>query len=173
MHIIFLDNRKIAPLYFLPLQAMPDKDALGKQDRSMTKIHSRKQQGGWKMKSFRLIRLLAVAVGIAIFISVPAWANKSETAIDVPDSAVKGSEITVKVTVTHNANSFLHYTEWLWVQVNGKEVGRWDFGSKKPEGSTFTREIKVKVDGDLDIKAKANCNLHGSANEAAAKVTVK
>jgi desulfoferrodoxin (superoxide reductase-like protein) len=152
---------------------MPDKDALGKQDRRMTKIHIRKQQGDWKMKSFTLIRLLAVAVGIAIFISVPAWANKSETAIDVPDSAVKGSEITVKVTVTHNANNFFHYTEWLWVQVNGKEVGRWDFGSKKPEGSTFTREIKVKVDGDLDIKAKANCNMHGSANEATAKVTVK
>ena len=125
------------------------------------------------MKFFRLIGILAVAVGIAIFISVPAWANKSETKIEAPQTAEKGSEITIKVTVTHSANSAFHYTEWLWVQVNGKEVARWDFGSKKPEGNTFNREIKVKVDGDLDIKAKANCNMHGSANEAAAKVTVK
>ena len=79
----------------------------------------------------------------------------------------------IKVTVTHSANSVFHYTEWLWVQVNGKEVARWDFGSKKPEDATFTREIKVKVDGDLEIKAKANCNMHGSANEATAKVTAK
>jgi desulfoferrodoxin (superoxide reductase-like protein) len=125
------------------------------------------------MKFFRLIGILAVAVGIAIFISVPAWANKSETKIEAPQTAEKGSEITIKVTVTHSANSAFHYTEWLWVQVNGKEVARWDFGSKKPEGATFTREIKVKVEGDLEIKAKANCNMHGSANEAVVKVTAK
>ena len=125
------------------------------------------------MKVFRLIGILAVAMGIAIFISVPAWANKSETKIEAPQTAEKGSEITIKVTVTHSANSAFHYTEWLWVQVNGKEVARWDFGSKKPEGATFTREIKVKVDGDLEIKGKANCNMHGSANEAVVKVTAK
>jgi desulfoferrodoxin (superoxide reductase-like protein) len=125
------------------------------------------------MKVFRFIGILAVAAAIASFISVPAWANKSETKIEVPESADKGSEITIKVTVIHSANSVFHYTEWLWVQVNGKEVARWDFGSKKPEDATFTREIKVKVDGDLEIKAKASCNMHGSANEATAKVTAK
>ncbi len=125
------------------------------------------------MKSFRLIGILALAAGIAIFTSIPAWANKSETKIEAPASADKGSEITIKVTVTHSANSVFHYTEWLWVQVNGKEVARWDFGSKKPEDPTFTREIKLKVDGDLEIKAKASCNMHGSANEATAKVTAK
>jgi len=125
------------------------------------------------MRLFRPIGILAVAVGMAIFISVPAWANKSETKIEAPDSAAKGSEITVKVTVTHSANSGIHYTDWLWIQVNGKEVARWDFSSKKPEGATFTREIKVKVGGDLEIKAKANCNMHGSANEAVVKVTAK
>jgi desulfoferrodoxin (superoxide reductase-like protein) len=103
-----------------------------------------------------------------------AWANKAETKIEVPESAAKGSEITIKMTVTHSSNSFLHYTESLWVQVNGKETGRWDFSSgNRPEGETFTREVKVKMEGVLEIKAKANCNLHGSAGEASAKVTVK
>jgi desulfoferrodoxin (superoxide reductase-like protein) len=102
-----------------------------------------------------------------------AWANKAETKIEVPESAAKGSEITVRMTVTHSSNSFLHYTEWLWVQVNGKET-RWDFSSgNRPEGETFTREVKVKVEGPLDIKAKANCNLHGSAGEVSAKVAIK
>jgi len=125
------------------------------------------------MKAVRLIGMVAIAVGITLYISTPAWANKSETKIEAPETAAKGSEITVKLTVTHNANSAIHYTEWLYVQVNGKEVARWDFGSKKPEDATFTREIKVKVDGDLEIKAKANCNMHGSANEAVVKVTAK
>jgi len=125
------------------------------------------------MKVLRLIGILAVAMAIAILPGAPAWANKSETKIEAPGSAAKDSEITIKVTVTHNANSAFHYTEWLWVRVNGKEVARWDFGSKKPEGATFTREIKVKVEGDLEIRAKASCNMHGSANEAVVKVTAK
>jgi len=57
--------------------------------------------------------------------------------------------------------------------VDGGEKARWDFSSNRPEGETFTREVKVKVEGDLNIKAKASCNLHGSANEANAKVMAK
>jgi desulfoferrodoxin (superoxide reductase-like protein) len=113
----------------------------------------------------------AAFVGGFLVTGGTAWANKSETKIEVPESAAKGSEITIKMTVTHSANSFLHYTEWLWVQVDGVEKARWDFSSSnRPEGEIFTREVKVKVEGDLNIKAKASCNLHGSANEATAKV---
>ena len=126
------------------------------------------------MKARRLIGILAVAVGIAMFISVPAWANQSETKIEAPASADKGSEITIKVTVIHSANSFFHYTEWAWVQVNGKEIAKWEYSSgNRPEDATFTKEIKYKVDGDLDIKGKSSCNIHGSANDAALKVKAK
>ena len=101
----------------------------------------------------------------------PAWANKAEARLEVPDSALKGSEITIKVTVIHSANSFFHYTEWAWIQVNGKEIARWDFTSgTRPESETFSREAKLRVEGDFEIRAKASCNLHGSANEAIAKV---
>jgi desulfoferrodoxin (superoxide reductase-like protein) len=132
------------------------------------------QEGENDMKALRIIGILAVAVGIIISISVPVWANQAETKIEAPESADKGSEITIKVTVIHSANSYFHYTEWLWVQVNGKEIAKWEYRSgNRPEGATFTKEVKFKVDGDLDIKSKASCNIHGSANEAAAKVTAK
>ncbi len=102
-----------------------------------------------------------------------AWADKAETRIEVPDSAAKGSEITIKITVIHSANSFFHYTEWAWIQVNGKEIARWDFSSgNRPESETFSREAKIRADGNLDVKAKASCNLHGSENEAIAKVKI-
>ena len=126
------------------------------------------------MKAVRLIGILAIAVGIVTFFSIPAWANKSETKIEAPENADKGSEITIKVTVTHSANSLFHYTEWLRVQVNGKEFAKWEYSSgNRPEDATFTKEIKVKVDGDLEIKGRASCNMHGSANEAVVKVTAK
>jgi len=123
------------------------------------------------MNRRRFILTSAAFIGGFLTTKGTAWANKAETKIEVQESAAKGSEITIKMTVTHNANSFFHYTEWLWVQVNGKKVARWDFSSSnRPENEIFTREAKVKVEGDLDIKAKASCNLHGSANEATAKV---
>jgi len=126
------------------------------------------------MKNQKRMGVLAIALGIAIFISVPAWANQPETKIGAPESADKGSEIVIRVTVIHSANNFFHYTEWLWVQVNGKEIAKWEYSSgNRPEGATFTKEIKFKVEGDLDIKSKASCNIHGSGNEAAAKVTAK
>jgi desulfoferrodoxin (superoxide reductase-like protein) len=102
------------------------------------------------------------------------WANKSTTSIEVPESIPKGSEITIRVTVTHNANNFMHYTKWLQIMVNGKEIARWDYTmGNKPEGATFTKEIKYKVDGDIEIKTEAGCNLHGSAGPATAKVLAK
>ena len=126
------------------------------------------------MRTKNHIFLAFMALSLFLLSAAVAWANKSETKIEAPESAARGSEITIRISVTHSSNSFLHYTDWLWVQVNGKEIAKWEYsGSNRPEGATFTKEIKHRVDGNLEIKAKANCNLHGSANEAVMKVTVK
>jgi desulfoferrodoxin (superoxide reductase-like protein) len=127
------------------------------------------------MKNRKLIFFFSsVALFVFLYSGGTAWANKAETKIEVPESADKGSEITIRVTVIHSANNFFHHTEWLWIKVNDREIARWDYtGTDKPEGATFTKEIKYKVEGDIEIKAKASCNLHGSANEAAVKLSVK
>ena len=115
----------------------------------------------------------AAFVGGLLMTSGPAWANKAETRLEVPDRAAKGSEVTIKMTVIHSANSFFHHVEWAWIQVDGREIARWDFSSGHlPESETFSREIKMRMEGNFDIKAKASCNLHGSANEATARVEI-
>ena len=106
-----------------------------------------------------------------LFNGRPAWAGKAETRIEAPASVPKGSEVNIRITVMHNANSFFHHVNWLWVKVNNQEIARWDYsGSELPEGATFTKEIRFVVDGDKEISAKANCNLHGSANEPVVKI---
>jgi desulfoferrodoxin (superoxide reductase-like protein) len=103
-----------------------------------------------------------------------AWANKSATSIEAPENITKGSEITIRVTVTHSANSFTHYTKWLQIMINGKEIARWDYTmGNRPEGATFTKEIRFKTEGDIEIRAEASCNIHGSAGPSTAKVSVK
>lgn len=103
-----------------------------------------------------------------------AFGSKSAVSIDAPQTARKGSEVTIKVSATHNGNSALHYTQWLKLTVNGNEVARWDFsGSNRPEGEVFTREVKIKVVENVDIVAEASCNVHGSAGPATAKITVR
>lgn len=102
------------------------------------------------------------------------WANKSTATIEVPENIAKGSEITIRVTVTHKGNNFLHYTKWLQIMIDGKEIARWDYTmGNRPEGAIFKKEIKYRVQGDFEIKAEASCNLHGSAGPAIVKVKIK
>jgi desulfoferrodoxin (superoxide reductase-like protein) len=120
--------------------------------------------------------ILAVSCFLFLFClhSGPVFANKSAVTLEGPTSAVKGSEVTIKITVTHSANSFLHYTKWLKVQANGQSVQQWDYtGSDRPPGETFTKEIKIKVLENTEVVADANCNMHGSAGPAKLMIQVK
>lgn len=103
-----------------------------------------------------------------------AFANKSSTSIDAPQTVQKGSEVTIRVTVTHRGNSFIHYTKSLQVMANKKEIARWDFSSgNRPESEVFTREVKIAAIEDLEVTAEAHCNIHGSAGSVSAKISVK
>ena len=113
-------------------------------------------------------------LAILSFQVAPALANKSATSIEGPTSVAKGTEVTLRVTVMHSANSASHYTEWLKVTANKKEIARWDYSKdKRPEAAEFTKEIKVKVTEDMEIIAEASCNNHGSRGSATHKITVK
>lgn len=117
--------------------------------------------------SILLVLLIFIHEGIA-------FANKSSTSIEAPQTAQRGSEIVIKIHVNHKGNNFLHYTNWLKVLVNQKEIARWEFtSSQRPEGEVFSREIKIKAMEDLEVTAEANCNIHGSAGPTPIKILVK
>ena len=103
-----------------------------------------------------------------------AQADKSAATIEGPANADMGSEVTLKVTVTHSANSIFHYTEWLKITVNDKEIARWNFTwSQRPEAAVFTQEVKVMVLEAMEIKAEASCNVHGSKGPSTLKISIK
>ncbi len=119
---------------------------------------------------FFLIPILIVILSFA----GTALAGKASVSIEAPADAPKGSEITIRLTVTHSANSYFHHVEWLKVWLNNQEFTRWDYSaSNRPEGATFTKEVKFKVDGNIEVKAEASCNIHGSKGPATWKVTAK
>jgi desulfoferrodoxin (superoxide reductase-like protein) len=106
--------------------------------------------------------------------SVPAFANKAAVTLEGPASAERGSEVTIKITVVHSANSFLHYTKLLKVQANGNPVEQWDYtASNRPDGATFTKEVRIKVLENTEVAAEASCNIHGSAGPAKLTILVK
>src|SRR4030042_5423212 len=114
-------------------------------------------KGGRKMKrmTMNLSLIFLVMVMVVLLYGQDAWANKSTTSIEVPENISKGSEITIRVTVTHTANNFIHYTKWLQIIIDGKEIARWDYTmGNRPEGALFTKESKFKVEGDIEIKAE-------------------
>jgi desulfoferrodoxin (superoxide reductase-like protein) len=123
----------------------------------------------------QLQTLISVCVCLAVLLTLgpaAAYANKTSTTIDAPQSAPLGSSITITITVTHNADNFIHYTKWAHVLVNGNEVARWEFSAfNRPESAVFTRQIQYTVTGPLSIEAEAACNVHGSEGPAAAAVS--
>jgi desulfoferrodoxin (superoxide reductase-like protein) len=115
-----------------------------------------------------------VMLAIVVFQINVASANKSEASIEGPTEAAKGSEVTLRITATHNANTASHYTEWLKVTANKKEVARWDYTKdNRAEGAVFTKEMKIKVTEDTEIVAEASCNNHGSKGPAKHNIKVK
>ena len=109
-------------------------------------------------------RIILIGLFAMCFIFTSStYANKPTVTIEAPSSAAKGSEVTIKIYVEHNSDNFLHYVNWAYISVNGKEIARWDFSSsKRPEGNNFSREVKFTVTGPLEIAAEAYCNIHGS-----------
>jgi len=126
------------------------------------------------MLSRKLFLVLCVLIAMIIVLSSHALANKSAAFIQAPTEVPRGSEVVIRVTVTHSDNNPLHYTEWLHIMVNGKEIARWNYTAfNRPEAATFSREIKYTATDNMEVKAEASCNLHGSAGPALSKISVK
>ena len=111
-------------------------------------------------KMLQPIFVLGLITTLAI--APAAWANRSSAVIEAPATVSKGTEATIKVTVSHNGNNWFHYTEWAKVTANGKEIARWDYSwSNRPESEVFTKEIKLQITEPTKIRAEASCVSHG------------
>jgi desulfoferrodoxin (superoxide reductase-like protein) len=118
------------------------------------------------------ILCLVIVLMVLLGFDRDGLANMSSVTIEAPATAVKGSEILIKVNVSHAGNSFMHYTDWVYVKVNDKEIARWQFTStNRPDAEKFSREVKIRVDDALSVVAEAHCNIHGSAGPAKLTVT--
>jgi desulfoferrodoxin (superoxide reductase-like protein) len=128
------------------------------------------------MKKLKIEIVVAVFIFIFCISSGAAFANQSSVSLEAPNSVERGTEITIKVHVTHSANNYFHYTKWVSIKVDGEAIARWNYGKhkyKRPKAKNFTREIKYIVTDDVIIEAEASCNIHGSKKKAIKKVFVK
>ena len=116
---------------------------------------------------------LVVSLFLLLVSATTALADKASVTISAPESVVKGTEVTIKIQVTHSGNNFIHYVDWAKIGIDGKEVARWDFAwNKRAESKIFEREFKYVVNAPVEISAEANCNLHGSKGLAKASIRV-
>lgn len=119
-------------------------------------------------------KILVIFLFLFILFSGTAFANKTSVTIEAPTAVKKGTEITIKINVTHKGNNFIHHTNWVYVKANGEEIAKWEFSAgNRPEDENFSREVKYTVTAPTEITAEGNCNIHGSAGPAILKINVK
>jgi len=125
------------------------------------------------MKKTPLITGILAFILIMLF-SIQVSADETSVKIEAPEKVKKGTEVTVKIEVIHSTNNFLHYTDWVWVKVNDEEFKKWEYGNfDRPDDSSFTVELTLKIDETTTIEAKGNCNMHGSEGSEKVKITVE
>ncbi len=126
------------------------------------------------MKINRAGIMIAVMIMVITLYNGVSLADKSVATVEAPDQAAKGTEITVKIHVTHSANNFFHYTNWVKVIVNDKEAAFWEYSAgNRPEDAKFTKEIKLTINEPMEIVAEANCNMHGSQGAVNKTISLK
>lgn len=109
-----------------------------------------------------MVKRILLGCVCVLVLAAPVFADKSSVEIEAPQTAVVGSEIVIRLRVAHSGNNFIHHTSWAYLNVNGKEVGRWEYPF---ENERFVREVKVIVTGNMEIEGMADCNLHGSVGK--------
>lgn len=119
----------------------------------------------------------AFLFGILLFSSASAFANEPIVVIEVlTEEVVPGEEIQIELTITHNANSFLHHVEWVNLVVNELQSYHWAYSAfDLPPGETFKKVVKYRVPSieKIRIVAEANCLRHGSSGRITLLVPVK
>jgi desulfoferrodoxin (superoxide reductase-like protein) len=94
--------------------------------------------------------------------------------VKAPEKAEKGSEVTIVINVKHMGNTAGHYTDWVSLKINGKEVKRWEYTKEeRPEAANFKLEYKWTLDAKTTIEVKGNCNKHGSTGAKKAVIDLK
>jgi desulfoferrodoxin (superoxide reductase-like protein) len=126
------------------------------------------------MKHVEKFILIAATLLLSSILVAPVFANEAKISIVAPVSVSPGTEITIKLNIMHHGNNWFHYTNWVYVKVNGEEVKRWEFSRKnRPESENFTRTFTYKVVGPIEVIAEANCNLHGNQGPAILSIDLK
>jgi desulfoferrodoxin (superoxide reductase-like protein) len=125
------------------------------------------------MRSKSLITGITAFV-VIVLLTFNASANETSVTIEAPEKVKKGTEVTVKIKVTHDGNNILHHTNWVWIKVNDTEYKKLEYGSfSRPDEENFTIEFTLKIDETTTIEAKGNCNMHGSEGSKKVKIIVE
>ena len=128
-------------------------------------------------KDTKQMKTLYSIIFTIMFIAVSSftYANKTAVKIIVPAKVAKGSQITITINVMHKGNTAGHYTDWVYLKINGKEVKRWLYDKTNlPADANFTLYYTYTVtDKTINLEAMGDCSIHGSAGVNKASINAE
>lgn len=125
------------------------------------------------MNTSRFYGIIISGIAVIFLAVAPALANKSAIRIEVPETVEQGQALEIVLHVSHSGNNFMHYTQLVELKINGEVVETWEYSAtSKPPEEEFTLTYIYPAAEDLEIEARASCNLHGSRNTDTKTVSV-
>lgn len=122
---------------------------------------------------YRRLLIIVSLMMFSGFLNTHVLADEAAIKMKVPTAVAAGSVITVKLEITHDGNNFIHHVDEVTVTAGEEEIKRWEFGMfDKPESENFVLEFEYTVDREIELTARANCNLHGSKGPQSLKITI-
>ena len=106
----------------------------------------------------------AVLFVIIMMALLPVEANRAGIKVTAPEEVAAGENFTIGLEISHSDNDGGHYVDWVRIWMDDELVKEWTYTPEDfvPE-TRWTLEYETSIDKPTEIRARANCNLHGGS----------
>jgi len=96
----------------------------------------------------------------------PVWANRAGLKVTAPEEVGAGESFTVELEISHSNNDEGHYVDWVRIWMDDELVKEWTYTPDDfVQETRWTLEYETSIDEPAEIRARANCNLHGGSQK--------
>jgi desulfoferrodoxin (superoxide reductase-like protein) len=91
-------------------------------------------------------------------------ANVAKVKVTLPGEVEVNENFTIELEISHSNNNEDHYVDWVRLYLDDEMVKEWTYTPDDFVPDTlWTLDYSTMIGAKTEVRAKANCNLHGGS----------